>query len=1492
MKRTRQLLRISLAALVAGLCLLSSSAAAQDFTSNLVGHWAVDDGSGTTALDSTANNHDGTISGNPTWQSSAKVGGGLDFETSDGADSIDVGTFDLTGTGVTLAAWIKPENDGTDQRIITKSSSNATVDHYWQLNHEVGSTELRIRAGGTTERLNVSTSLVVGHWYHLVGTYDGTTLRLYLDGVEVGSMVHSVGGAVSTSSSMPVTIGDSPIGGRAYDGEMDDVRVYDRALSATDVETLFNNGWGSRNLLLVTSNSGSYTTQEEQRKKQFEEWDYAVTAIAASDSQSNIDIALASGNVVWIPETITSGDVDYKFRNATIGVVHEERYLDDKMGFATSESIETTDTQIQITSTSHPITAGLSLGTITITSSSQPLARSNGTAASGAEVLATLGSSNGLIVLDTGATLVNTYNGNSTALGRRVRLPWGGNSFSWASLNSNGLLIAQQAVEWASGVRGPIAHWKLDENSGTTVADSSGNGNDATFTTGSPTWTTGVRSNAITFDGTSEVTTDSTFEPPAVGSVAFWFRFNASPTSSERMLGTGDDWEVRARSDGKIVCNLSNVSTGSFETGEGVAVANRWRHLVATYDSDTNAFELFVDAKLVASGTQNMTAQSAAILTFGARTGSTERFNGALDDVRIYDRKITQAEVAELYGLLGHWKLDENSGTVATDSSGIGNDGTYQGGSAPGANGPFPGSGANAAEFAGTSGDKIALPAMDYDFSDGLTMAVWYNVNSLTGTYTDFFSLSNGSLVDDIWFGLDNSQGLDLFLADTADGASYRGLIETTDLALDSWQHAVATIDASGNANIYRNGKLVASGYVGLPGDIARTQNGIGETTFDHTIDGELFDARLYNRPLSRAQIAELYGLVGQWKLDETSGTTAADSSGSGYDGTHTGGVTVNASGPYPGEGAVAAEFDGSDDYVDLPNITVDFSSGFSAACWVKPATTLGTGEFNAFLDLSNGADVDEIWVGGVGNVGFQLYMTDNDDGSSLRTIEDNTDLEAGKWAHYIATVDSAGNAKLYRNGVLTKTGFTSIPTSVSRSATTIAKSPLNDNYPGELQDVRLYNRPLSDSEITELYGLVGHWTFDEGSGSTFADSTLNANDASFNTGTPAWIDGIYGSALEFDGTNDAVTDAIFDPPESGAVSLWIRSDGPPASRQRPWGVGADYEMWQDTDGLVAMDVGTDGYVGGFMTTEPLYRTSVWYHIVAQYNSDDDSYEIYVNGDLHKSGISTSNIQKQTANLLTFGTRTGSTQRFSGAIDDFRIYTRWLSVADINDLYGRVAYWKFDETSGSVAVDSTNHGNDGALIGSPDWTTAGTIAGALDFDSSNAERIDAGTFEVGGSELTLMAWTRSESGFHDGRIIFKSKGNSAPDQGWGLTVAESLQPDFRVRAGGTWDRIDADGSVSNGQWYHLAGTYDGTTMRLYVNGFEVESEEHSAGGAIDQDPTQYVTLGDSPIGNRTFDGMIDDAQVFDRALTPGEVFDAYKGGRPAGIRILKWVETR
>jgi concanavalin A-like lectin/glucanase superfamily protein/Big-like domain-containing protein len=201
-------------------------------------HWTFDEGAGVTAFDSSANGHNGTIDG-AAWTTSGKLNGALNFDGSN--DFVDVGTWDVLGSAITLAMWFKADDFGiSDARLLTKSTNTAEQDHYFMLSTiQSGGMKLRFRlkTAGTTHTLVANSgTLSVGEWIHAAAVYDGSQMRLYKDGVEVGS--RSKAGALSTNSTVKIRIAQNPNGYGSFDGLMDDVRVYNRALTPAEIQQL------------------------------------------------------------------------------------------------------------------------------------------------------------------------------------------------------------------------------------------------------------------------------------------------------------------------------------------------------------------------------------------------------------------------------------------------------------------------------------------------------------------------------------------------------------------------------------------------------------------------------------------------------------------------------------------------------------------------------------------------------------------------------------------------------------------------------------------------------------------------------------------------------------------------------------------------------------------------------------------------------------------------------------------------------------------------------------------------------------------------------------------------------------------------------------------------------------------------------------------------------------------------------------------------------
>jgi hypothetical protein len=167
----------------------------------------------------------------------------IEFGGSGSGEHVDFGTLDLPSglSALTILAWVK-FNSFTlgDQRIISKATSHDVSAHWFMLSGNTSSQmRVRLKTGGTTTtHLEDSAAINTGQWYHMGFVYDGSNIIFYRDGVQNGSS--SKTGVIDTSGSVEVRIADNPgIHRKELDGFVEDCRIYDRALSSSEVATLF-----------------------------------------------------------------------------------------------------------------------------------------------------------------------------------------------------------------------------------------------------------------------------------------------------------------------------------------------------------------------------------------------------------------------------------------------------------------------------------------------------------------------------------------------------------------------------------------------------------------------------------------------------------------------------------------------------------------------------------------------------------------------------------------------------------------------------------------------------------------------------------------------------------------------------------------------------------------------------------------------------------------------------------------------------------------------------------------------------------------------------------------------------------------------------------------------------------------------------------------------------------------------------------------------------
>ncbi|MHC4541210.1 MAG: LamG-like jellyroll fold domain-containing protein, partial [Planctomycetota bacterium] len=221
--------------------ILAGAAGAAD--PDLFGWWRLDDGSGTTARDSSGNGNHGTLTGDPEWVA-GKIGGALQFD-GQGAERVLLGSFDVTGNAISIACWFKADNldtPGNDPRMVSKAIGGSNDQHWFMVSSSRQSgikvLRFRLRTDGVTSEIKADTTtgtIELDTWIHVTTTWDGATMRIYKNGVEVGSLAK--GGTLSAGPAVNVAIGNQPTVGddRPFSGLIDDVRIYTRALTPEEI---------------------------------------------------------------------------------------------------------------------------------------------------------------------------------------------------------------------------------------------------------------------------------------------------------------------------------------------------------------------------------------------------------------------------------------------------------------------------------------------------------------------------------------------------------------------------------------------------------------------------------------------------------------------------------------------------------------------------------------------------------------------------------------------------------------------------------------------------------------------------------------------------------------------------------------------------------------------------------------------------------------------------------------------------------------------------------------------------------------------------------------------------------------------------------------------------------------------------------------------------------------------------------------------------------
>lgn len=729
------------------------------------------------------------------------------------------------------------------------------------------------------------------------------------------------------------------------------------------------------------------------------------------------------------------------------------------------------------------------------------------------------------------------------------------------------------------------------------------------------------------------------------------------------------------------------------------------------------------------------------------------------------------------------------------------------------------------------------------------------------------------------------------------------GKVSST-LTANRWQHIVVTTGTGISASAIKLGQI-STNY------------------------GQMFmdQVEFYSSQLSSAQVISLYnsrggtptnvqlgaynqqtlsdGLVGYWKLDESSGN-ATDSSGNGT--TLTNNSTTTFTGAKFGN---SGEFDGTADYFEAADTaTLSLTGDVTLAAWINNDDTTGSQNIIGKWDGTNNSyllalEGDEL----------RMYI----DSTSNYQTTTTTNLSSNTFTHVAGVYNTTTQTvQLFVNGTLQTSSTTgTIPSSIGDDAGEIVigadDSPAN-YFDGHIDDARIYNRALSGEEIQQLYNWapspVAHWSLDENTGSVTYDKSGNGNVSSTFTGNVTWGRGKYGSSLLFDGTGDVTRFVETTSTDLGAatdsysVMGWINTTSGFGSNNTvlakcngTTGTICPFTLTKNGSGLGSFYI-RDASTTSTASGGPTINDGEWHHLAGVRNAATDSVLLYVNGVLVSTVTdSTSGSLANNADLSIGGSGAADylSVHLDGSADDLKIYnyarTPAQIIQDMNaghplvgtPVAGPVAHWSFDEGYDTTANDQTPNNND-LTLSEAGWSNNGKFGKAYDGASNRRlSRADDSDFDFdnGSDDFTISAW------FNRGGAISNQEylvDKHATNDGFTLYMDNDGDIVCGIGDGTSFPEDTAGTTAANyddTSWHHAVCVKSGTSsLTLYIDGRQV-AQDTSLGANADMSNSGTLYVGDTNATDGTDEwlGDLDEIKIYRAALSPSDVQLEYNQGK-------------
>jgi len=712
---------------------------------------------------------------------------------------------------------------------------------------------------------------------------------------------------------------------------------------------------------------------------------------------------------------------------------------------------------------------------------------------------------------------------------------------------------------------------------------------------------------------------------------------------------------------------------------------------------------------------------------------------------------------------------------------------------------------------------------------------------------------------------------------------------------------------------LYVDGDLVADKVVG-PGTLSSEGPlWIGCAPNRHEyFTGRIDEPRIYDRALDGPEVAAdmeapiqtpRQGPVAAFAFDEgeEAGETVEDVTGDG----HTATIEDGTRGRGRYGGGIQFDGKGGPECVSVPDaLDLRLSEEFTLEAWVRPEDGVfgdpvvvkeSEGDDAFGLGLGLGPEEEETAGGFIGH------------GSGTEAAGGGLVAEKA-WSH-VATTYDGHYIRVYVDGELVATEDAPTPPLAGEGALKIGCDGPDGQFTGRIDEVRVYDRALNAGEVvgdmetplqTPKATPVADYSFDEDDEATQADTSGGGHTATVEGA--AWTaHGRYGGAMEFDAAEEDVLRIPASPwlsfSEEFTLEAWVRPSGegnvdaPLIDKQEGGGLGYFlYEGGSESDvPFGAADPGQEHV----HADEPL-PANAWSHVALVFTGNRTY--LYVDGEEVQNGAAEPLVGEE--GELEIGGSTDTADFFDGRIDEVRIYNRGLDAAEVgSDMetpiqtpkQGPIAAWSFEEGEGATAEDVTGDEHEATIEGA-EWAR-GKYGEGLRFDGEHDVVKVPNSPEFALTEgFTLEAWVRPESGSNEWAPILAKEmggGEAAEQLAWWLYEGgkEANVPVGGIEpTPGKEELAGAEDPLPVDVWSHVALTYDGSQVVLYVNGELVDCSEAPSDGP-------RLSEGELQIGAATeqgdyFKGRIDEVKVYNRPLSGDEIQDSAPPRFDGGLKLF------